>query len=137
MHELAIRDEIDARVMARRGRLHLYHRLDAKRTALLVIDMQNAFVAPGAPIQVPLARDIVPNINRLAAKLRERGATVIWVLHQNAAGGRDWNRFFDCFVPPENRARAAGALAPGSELQRLWPKLVVDMSADEALALLT
>ncbi|MBV9192228.1 MAG: cysteine hydrolase, partial [Betaproteobacteria bacterium] len=36
--------------MARRGRLHLYDRLDPKRTALVVIDMQNAFVAPGAPV---------------------------------------------------------------------------------------
>jgi len=40
--------EIIERVLARRGRLHLYDRLDAKRAALVVIDMQNAFVAPGA-----------------------------------------------------------------------------------------
>ncbi len=123
MHEVAIRAEIIERVLARRGRLHLYERLDAKRTALVVIDMQNAFVAPGAPIEVPGARAIVPAINRLAGELRQCDVPVIWVLHQNAADGRDWERFFGCFVAPENRTRAARALAAGSELQRLWPEL--------------
>jgi len=33
MHEVAIRREIIERVLARRGRLHLFDRLDAKRTA--------------------------------------------------------------------------------------------------------
>src|SRR5437588_1964680 len=106
MHEVAIRPEIVERVMARRGRLHLFDRLDAKRSALIVIDMQNAFVAPGAPIEVPGARDIVPNINRLAAQLRKRSVPVIWVLHENSGG---WSGFFDVFVKPENRARAAQA----------------------------
>ena len=123
MHEVAIRPQIIERVLARRGRLHLYDRLDARRTALLVIDMQNAFVAPGAPIEVPGARDIVPNINRLAAALRKRGAPVIWVLHQNAADGGDWSPFFDVFVKPENRPRAVQALSPRSELQTLWAGL--------------
>jgi ureidoacrylate peracid hydrolase len=129
MHEVAIRPEIIERVLARRGRLHLYERLDAKRTALVVIDMQNAFVAPGAPIEVPGARAVVPAINRLAGELRQRGVAVIWVLHQNAADGRDWERFFGCFVAPENRAQAARALVAGSELQRLWPEL--DARADD------
>ena len=119
MHEVAIRPEIIERVLARRGRLLLYDRLDARRTALVVIDMQNAFVAPGAPIEVPGARDIVTNINRLSAELRKRGVPVIWVLHQNAGDGSDWTPFFDVFVKPENRGRAAQALSASSELQKL------------------
>jgi ureidoacrylate peracid hydrolase len=126
MHEVAIRKEIIERVLARRGRLHLFERLDPKRTALLVIDMQNAFVAPGAPIEVPGARDIVPGINRLAAELRRRGVPVVWVLHQNSG---DWTNFFDVFVKPENRARAAGALSAGSELQKPWREL--DVAPDD------
>ena len=122
MHEVAIRKEIIERVLARRGRLHLFDRLDAKRTALLVIDMQNAFVAPGAPIEVPGARDIVPGINRLAVELRQRGVPVIWVVHENSG---DWTNFFDVFVRPENRARAAQALSAGSEPQKLWAELSV------------
>ena len=120
--EVLIRQEIIDRVLARRGRLHLYDSLDPKRTALLVIDMQNAFVAPGAPIEVPGARTIVPAINRLAAALRKRGMPVIWVLHQNSG---DWDGFFGVFVKPEARAAAAKALAAGSELQKPWRELEV------------
>ena len=99
--------------------------LDPRDSALLVIDMQNAFVAPGAPIEVPAARAIVPAVNRLAAALRRRGVPVIWVMHENQAGGRDWAGFFDAFVAPGGREQAAAALAPGAPLQALWPQLEV------------
>jgi ureidoacrylate peracid hydrolase len=118
-----IRPEIVERVLVRRGRLHLFERLDPARTALLVIDMQNAFVAPGAPVEVPAARGIVPTINRLAAALRRRGVPVIWVMHENQKGGRDWAGFFDAFVAPGKREQAAAALEAGAPLQALWPEL--------------
>ena len=120
-----IRKEILDRVLARRGRVHLFDALDPKRTALVVIDMQNAFVAPGAPMEVPAARAIVAPINRLAAELRRRGVTVIWVAHENRKDGRDWAGFFDAFIAPGRRADAAAALAAGSELQKLFPSLEV------------
>jgi ureidoacrylate peracid hydrolase len=123
MHRVALRPQIVERVIARRGRLHLFDALDPKKTALLVIDMQNAFVAPAAPVEVPAARDIVPSINRLAAELRKRGVTVIWVLHENQPGGRDWDGFFGIFVAAAQRERAASALTAGSEMQKLWPEL--------------
>jgi len=115
-----IRKAIIDRVMQRRGRLHLYDRLDPKRTALVVIDMQNAFVAPGAPVEVPAAREIVKDINRLARELRKRGVAVIWVLHENSDG---WDGFFGVFVKPEARAAAAKSLASGHEMQKPWREL--------------
>jgi ureidoacrylate peracid hydrolase len=125
MHKVEIRREIVERVLARRGRLHLFDSLEPKRTALVVIDMQNAFVAPGAPMEVPAARDIVAPINRLAAELRRRGVAVIWVAHENRKDGRDWAGFFDAFIAPGRRADAAAALAAGAELQKLFPALEV------------
>lgn len=126
MASAEIRPEIVERVLARRGRLHLFDRLNPKRSALVVIDMQNAFVAPGAPMEVPAARAIVAPINRLAAELRRRGVTVIWVAHENREDGRDWAGFFDTFIAPGRRAEASAALAPGSELQQLFPALQID-----------
>lgn len=123
MHDVRIRDAIVRRVLERRGRLHLFDRLDARRSALLVVDMQNAFVAPGAPVEVPAARAIVPAINRLAAALRQRGVPVIWVLHQNRDDGSDWDGFFGAFVSAGKRAQSAAALAAGSEMQRAWHEL--------------
>jgi ureidoacrylate peracid hydrolase len=123
MHRVESRREIVERVLARRGKLHLYDSLDPKRTALLVIDMQNAFVATGAPIEVPAARAIVAPINRLTKELRRRGVPVIWVLHENKGDGRDWAGFFDAFVAPGRRAQATAALAAGAELQKLYPEV--------------
>ena len=123
MHKVEIGQAIVDRVVARRGKLHLFDSLDAKRTALLVIDMQNAFVAPGAPVEVPAAREIVPAINRLTADLRKRGVPVIWVMHENSKDGSDWDGFFGAFV--SDRGKAATGLSAGSPMQTLWPELEV------------
>ena len=78
--------------MARRGKLHWFDSFDPGATALIVIDMQETFCAPGSPAEVPASRDIVPAINNIAGKLRALGGQVIYVLHANThAGARsDW-----------------------------------------------
>ena len=76
MHKFTVPKAIVERVNARRGRLHVYEQIDPQRTALIVIDMQNAFMAPGAPTEIPTARELVPNINRIASALRAAGGTV-------------------------------------------------------------
>lgn len=55
-----------------------FERLDMARTALLGIDMQNAFMTPGEVFANPHACDIVPNLNRLAAAVRAAGGLVAW-----------------------------------------------------------
>ena len=64
---------------ARDGRVNAYDTLDARKTALVVVDMQDYFVADGMPGCAPEARTIVPNINRLAQAMREAGGAVIWI----------------------------------------------------------
>jgi ureidoacrylate peracid hydrolase len=51
-------------------------RLEPGRTALLVIDMQRGFLDPGAAMEVPEARAIVPTVAGLVALFRERGLPV-------------------------------------------------------------
>jgi nicotinamidase-related amidase len=51
--------------------------LDPARSAVLVIDMQNAFVAPGATYETPKARAIVANLERLLECARAHGM-VVW-----------------------------------------------------------
>jgi ureidoacrylate peracid hydrolase len=129
MHRVAIRQEIIDRVLARRGRLRWFDRLDAPRTALVTVDMQATFCAPGGPAEVPSARGIVPNINRLSAGLRRLGCPVIWVLHANTQrhGRSDWQLFFDHVVGAEVRARTLESLEPGR--QQVWPGL--ETAADD------
>jgi nicotinamidase-related amidase len=46
--------------------------LEAGRTALLVVDMQRAFLEPGQAMEVPPAREVVPRIQELIGIFREK-----------------------------------------------------------------
>src|SRR3954451_10172970 len=80
MHTLSIPQSVVDRVVARRGREHVYDALNPGKTALVVVDMQNAFMLPGvAHTLCPMAEKIVPNVNRLAQAARTTGGTVVWI----------------------------------------------------------
>ena len=49
MHKIEIPSWAVERALARRGRLHPFDELDPARTALVVVDLQNGFMAPGQP----------------------------------------------------------------------------------------
>jgi ureidoacrylate peracid hydrolase len=121
MHPVTLPREIVERVVARRGRLHPFESLAPRRTALVIIDMQNAFCAPGAAIEVPVARTIVHNINRLAAGVRAAGGLVAWV-QMTIKDEADWPVFLSAMVDRENSARILAELRPGSEGHKLWPE---------------
>ena len=110
----------------RRGRLHLFERLDVSRTALVVIDMQNAFLRPGAPSETPMARAIVPQINRLAQAVRAGGGVVAFAQGSfQPSGPEAWPLFFEHMVNPAFSAAILQALTPGHPDHELWPELDV------------
>jgi len=121
MHPIALPHDIIERVRARRGRLNPFGSLVPERTALVVIDMQNAFCAPGAAIEVPVARSIVPNLNRLAAAVRSAGGLVVWV-QMTIKDEADWPVFLSALVDGGNSARILAELRPGSDGHKLWPE---------------
>jgi ureidoacrylate peracid hydrolase len=129
MHKIAIPQSIVERVIARRGREHVYDNLDPRRTALLVVDMQNAFMLPSvAHTLCPMACTIVPNVNRLAQAMRESGATVVWIKTTYTPETlRDWSTFYQ-LSRPEQSAKRAQALAAGSKGHELWAELDVQPS---------
>jgi ureidoacrylate peracid hydrolase len=124
MHSVTVRREIADRVLQRRGRYHLFDRLDPARTALIVIDMQTAFCAPGAPAEVPASRGIVAPINALTAELRGLGVPVVWVLHANEriGGKSDWELFFNTIVAEDVREKTLESLTAAK--QSVWEGLV-------------
>jgi ureidoacrylate peracid hydrolase len=125
MHKVTVRQEIIDRVLARRGRFHWFDELDPRRTALVVVDMQELFCAPGAPAEVPGSREIVEPINKLSGQLRDLGVPVIWVLHANgqSSGRSDWELFFNYIVADDVRQKTLESLAPGR--QKVWSGLTV------------
>ena len=118
-----VSDFVKERLALIRGDLRLYTDLQPARTAFVVIDMQNAFVAPGGVIEVPAAREIIPVINRMAAGCRELGVPVIWIRSHHPKGGSDWRHFFDHFVLPERREAAAAALSDDAPSSRFHPDM--------------
>ena len=112
MHKIDIPQAIVDRCIARRGARDVYDILDPARTALLVIDMQNCFLAPGfSLIEVPVSRDIVDNINTLAAATRRGGGLVVWTQHTFRP---DWTVWHDNFAHGDWRERMVSETAEGS-----------------------
>ena len=70
--------ELDEILHARQERIDALHRLQPQRTALLVIDMQHGFLDPGAALEVPQGREILPNICRLVDVCREKTVPVVF-----------------------------------------------------------
>ena len=121
-----IPDDLVRRVAVRRGTEHCYAELDPRRTALVVIDLQNAFMAEGVGhAVVPSARDIVPAVNRLAAAVRRNGGGVVWVqmTHDDGCLG-SWSTAFEMLTPAQREKRIA-ALSEGTPGHQLWPTLEV------------
>ncbi|MEA2963863.1 MAG: ureidoacrylate peracid hydrolase, partial [Alphaproteobacteria bacterium] len=126
MHTLSIPQSVVDRVVARRGREHVYDAFDPAKTALVVVDMQNAFMLPGvAHALCPMAEKIVPNINRLAQAVRQTGGTVIWIKTTFKVDAlKNWSTYFE-MVKPEQGARRVAALTADSKGHELWPALDV------------
>jgi ureidoacrylate peracid hydrolase len=122
----AIPDAIVRRVIQRRGTEHSFADLDPERTALVVIDLQHAFMNDGVGFApVPAARDIVPAVNRLAAAVRETGGGVFWIKMTHDEGCfTDWSVAYD-LPTPEYRAKRIAALSEGTLGHELWPDLDV------------
>ena len=125
MHKVSVSSEIRERLIARRGRYHIFEKLPPAQTALVVIDMQNAFCAPGAPAEVPASRGIVTNINELAAALRPAGVEIIWVVSafDHHQGRTDWENFFNHIVSDSVRENTLKNMQPGGDGTKLWPEM--------------
>jgi ureidoacrylate peracid hydrolase len=132
MHKIAIPQTVVDRVIARRGKEHVYDDLDPARTALIVVDMQNAFMLPGvafAPIKA--APEIVPNINRLARAVREAGGTVVWIVTTYTKEvDTEWSTYYGLSTPVHGAKRSA-ALTKGSKGHQIWPSL--EVQADDPI----
>ena len=124
MHKISIPDAITDQVVRGRGRKHVFEDFDPAKAALLVVDMQNGFMMEEVGHSVcPTAREIVPNINRLAEAVRRTGGTVVWI--QNAATEetlQSWSIRVEMDGPERTRKRLE-SMTPGSKGYQIWAGL--------------
>lgn len=126
MHRICIAQDVLDRAVARRGSLAVFREIDPRRTALLAIDMQNGFLAPGQPGELAEAREIVGNINRIAAALRRAGGRVVWIQHtHDPQCSEAWERFTDFSAAGWGQALNA-ALVPGKQGHDIHASLSVE-----------
>lgn len=121
MHKVSIPESVIAQVKAQRGRINRYDSLVGPKTALVVIDLQNAFMLPGMPVEVPMAREIVPNVNTLAAVTRQVGGKVFWVKMCLEGQSEAWRVFFE----GDPRRATLAELTPGARGFELYADLDV------------
>lgn len=123
-HKTELHSDVVAHIMKRRGKMHVHDTIDPKRTALVSVDMQVAFLEPGAPSEVPMAREIVPNINKLATALRAAGGTVAWVYSTFTDKiFTDWSSFFGGTYGGPHARRVAENLYKGAPGHKHWPAI--------------
>jgi ureidoacrylate peracid hydrolase len=126
MHDFTMPQWAIDRVMQRRGKLHVHDDMDPRRTALVVVDLQNGFMVP-TYTRMPVKTSIgtVPNVNRLAAALREAGGKVFWIKNTtNEASLTEWSNWFAMSRPElvQERIDCFRESAPGHDL---YPDLEV------------
>ena len=115
------------RVVARRGREHIFDNLDPAKTALVVVDMQNGFMVPElGHAACKMAHEIVPNINRLAQAVRDTGGAVIWI--QTAYTDEtltSWSTSYE-MVGPKGAARRKFSLSRENKGYEIFPDLKIE-----------
>ena len=126
MHKVSIPQAVIDRVVTRHGREHVHVDLVPAKTALVVVDMQNAFMLPGvAHSPCLMAQEIVPNINRLAEAVRQTGGIVVWIKTAYTDDTlENWSTLYGMLGPKGTQMRAK-ALTRGSKGYELWPALEV------------
>jgi len=70
--------DVEQRIEAKLQRIEQLHRLDEGQAALIVVDMQHGFLDPGASLEVPKGRDLIPNLQQLIQTCRAKGVPVIF-----------------------------------------------------------
>lgn len=74
------------------------------KNALIILDMLNDFILPGAPLEVPGGREIIPAIAREISRARKEGYPVIYVSDRHRADDPEFRVW-----PPHSVAGTKGA----------------------------
>lgn len=107
-------------------------KVDRTKTAFIVIDMQNAFLEPGAVYECLPGREIVANINKLTRACRGAGIPVIWVASKFRSAA-DWGLIaaFEPYSPVLADGRPpVTQLMDGARGVEVWSEMEVDAEKD-------
>ncbi|MEW6641565.1 MAG: isochorismatase family cysteine hydrolase [Pseudomonadota bacterium] len=97
--------------------------IDPAKTVMIVVDMQNDFVAEGAKLRSVQAAAMVPQLVETLDTCRARGIRVLYTAHVHRADGSDMGLYDDLYAPIAERASLVDG-SRGSEIfDALTPRL--------------
>lgn len=125
-HPFAIPSEFVERTNRRQGRPHSTLTLATSSTALVVVDMQRYFIEEPFAGACPVAREIVPNVNRLAGAVRKAGGVVAWLqMEAGSLADSNWSALRERYNETSARGRWEN-LRPEAAGFELWPDLEIE-----------
>src|ERR1044071_5363858 len=131
MHKVQLDPAVVESALKRRQAHHAFSDLDPRKTALLVIDLQRAYLDESLHDSFCRdALDIVPNVNRIAQALRQAGGLVGWI--QNTATDESmtsWSNYNNRLLNQARRDKRYAGIREGSAGHELWPGL--DVKTDD------
>lgn len=125
MHRSEIDPDLKTRFTSLKGgREFAFTDVDPKRCAHLIVDMQNGFVEAGALLEVPVAREVVPNINAFSAAMRAQGGHNLF-LRFTTTSTADWAVYFEQFLNSEFATEEVEMFKSGTHFHALYSDLDV------------
>ena len=126
MHKIDMSSDVLARIKDFRPGLHMFGNIDPARTAHIIVDLQNGFMEPGATVEIPFAREIVPNVNEISRAVRAAGGINVFIryLIDDETQVR-WSSWFTDFASPQRRKAMTDTFGKDSHGFTLWPGLDV------------
>lgn len=129
-----IPEDVLQAVIGRYGTAHVHANFDPAKSALIVMDMQQAFLRPEfGYVSCPSAIDTIPHINAIAAALRAAGGTVVWLKNVHDADTEATWSVMTGMAGEASNARRAASLGVGAPGFALDPAL--DVSSDDPVVI--
>ncbi len=126
MHKIEMSPEVLDRIKGLRNSFHIFDKLDPARTAHIIVDLQNGFMAPGATVELPIARDIVPNVNNISKAVRAAGGINVFIRFLiDGEAQTSWSSYFADFASPQRREAMIDTFGKDCHGFALWPDLEV------------
>src|SRR5579862_2247547 len=103
-----------------KGRFAMPYRIgniDPRTTVMIVVDMQNDFVAEGAKLQSAQAHAMVPKLAATLRFCREKGIRVVYTAHVHRRDGSDMGLYDDLYSVVADRSVLVDG-SPGAEIYK-------------------
>jgi len=116
MHTISIPQHVAERGRKQRGgKEHIFDVLDMGKVAHVIVDLQDGFVAEGAPVEVPVTREILGNVNSISRAVRDGGGLNVFLRYTyDPEETLPWNVWFENYMSETQFALMKDAFARGA-----------------------